>query len=57
MARLKEYTFIARVVGGGKVTIPLEVRRVLGIDDGESVEVTVKLLDTAEKESTSTQSR
>jgi len=46
----KEYTFIAKVVGGGKITIPLEVRGVLGIKDGKRVEATVKLIDEDVKE-------
>ena len=50
MAVPKEYTFIAKVVGGGKITIPLEVRGVLGIKDGKRVEATVKLIDEEVKE-------
>jgi len=45
MAALTEYTFLAKVVGGGKITIPLEVRNALGIEDGKRVEATVKLIE------------
>ena len=41
---LKEYTFLATVVGGGKITIPLEVRKILKIEDGTQVEATVRLI-------------
>ena len=46
---LKEYTFLAKVVGGGKITIPLEVRSALGIEDGNRIEATVKIIDDKEK--------
>lgn len=42
---MKEYTFVARVVGGGKITIPLEVRNLLKIKDGSIVESTVRLME------------
>ena len=29
--------FMARVIGGGKVTIPVRIREVLGIRDGDYV--------------------
>jgi len=48
MTAIKEYKFIARVVGGGKITIPLEVRYILGIVDGKRVEATVKLIEEEE---------
>jgi bifunctional DNA-binding transcriptional regulator/antitoxin component of YhaV-PrlF toxin-antitoxin module len=44
MEAIKEYKFIAKVVGGGKVTIPLEVRNVMGISDGMHVEMLVKIV-------------
>lgn len=42
---MKEYTFLAKVVGGGKITIPLEVRNALGIIDGKRIEATVRLIE------------
>jgi len=42
---MKEYTLLAKVVGGGKITIPLEVRNALGIEDGKRIEATVRLIE------------
>jgi len=33
--------FVARVVGGGKVTIPLAVREVVGIEDDDYVRLSI----------------
>ena len=33
--------FVARVIGGGKVTIPLVVREVLKINEGDYVRVSI----------------
>jgi len=38
---LVEEVFVARVVGGGKVTIPLRVRDLLGIRDGDYVRLSL----------------
>jgi len=35
-------SFIARVARGGKITIPIEIRELLGIERGNKVEATVK---------------
>jgi bifunctional DNA-binding transcriptional regulator/antitoxin component of YhaV-PrlF toxin-antitoxin module len=45
MVKQKEYTFLATVVGGGKITIPLEVRKLLKIDDDMQIEATVRLIE------------
>ena len=33
--------FVARVIGGGKVTIPLVVREVLKIEEGDYVRISI----------------
>ena len=40
-----EYTFIARVFNHGKVTVPQNIRELLKINDGQQLEVTVRLIE------------
>ncbi len=39
-------SFIAKVIKGGKVTIPVEIRELLGIERRDKVEMTVKKVET-----------
>lgn len=41
----KQYKIIARVVGNGKITIPLEVRQYMNIKDGDYIEAIITKLD------------
>lgn len=41
----QQLTFVANVVGGGQITIPTEVRRALFIQEGTTLEVTVKIVE------------
>jgi bifunctional DNA-binding transcriptional regulator/antitoxin component of YhaV-PrlF toxin-antitoxin module len=45
MGSAKQYKIIARVVGNGKITIPLEVRQYMEIKDGDYVEAIITKLD------------
>lgn len=45
MAAAKQYKIIAKVVGNGKITIPLEVRKYMDINDGDYVEAIITKLD------------
>lgn len=45
MEPAKQYKIIARVVGNGKITIPLEVRQYMSIKDGDYVEAIITKLD------------
>ena len=38
----EEEGFLAKVVGGGRVTVPYEVREKLGIEPGDLVKITIK---------------
>ncbi len=38
---MKEYSAIVKVIANGKVTIPMQIRDLLGIDDGDLVEIKV----------------
>jgi hypothetical protein len=38
----KEYTFVAKVLGNGKTTIPREIRDVMKIEEGKYVELTIR---------------
>ena len=42
---MKEYTTIAKVFSGGKVTVPKPVREALRLRDGDLVEITIKLIE------------
>lgn len=41
----KVKSFVARVLIGGKVTIPVEIREILGIEQGNLVDMTVRKVE------------
>jgi len=45
MDGVKKYKVIAKVFSNGKVTLPIEVRQYLGVNDGDFVELIVSKID------------
>jgi bifunctional DNA-binding transcriptional regulator/antitoxin component of YhaV-PrlF toxin-antitoxin module len=45
MDDIKRYKVIAKVFSNGKVTLPIEVRQYLGVNDGDYVELIVSKMD------------
>jgi AbrB family looped-hinge helix DNA binding protein len=42
---MREYTTIAKVFSGGKVTVPKAIRDAMRLRDGDLVEITIRIVD------------
>ena len=53
---MRTYTALVKIFANGKITIPKEVREVLGLEDGEIIEVTVSKIPMEEAAQVSNES-
>lgn len=43
--RMREYTTIGKIFGGGKVTVPKAIREAMRLRDGDLVEITIRIVE------------
>jgi AbrB family looped-hinge helix DNA binding protein len=42
---MKTHTALVKIFSGGKVTLPKEIRDVMGLKDGDTVQITIARLE------------